>query len=300
MKTVQKFLIASILVLPVLIGIAMLFQSTGQTGRSSFSGSFPFKRIGLVEIKGTIYESDEYVRQLRTFRLDNSIAGVILRIDSPGGAVAPAQEIYGEIKKYREIHKPVVVSMGTVAASGGYYIAAPATRIFADPGTLTGSIGVIFTLPLYQELSKKIGVEFRILKAGALKDAGSPYRDMQKSEKELLEGLLEDTHEQFIDDVARGRAMSRDTLEQYADGRVLSGRQACQAGLVDTLGGFEDAAEWIRNFTGLSSGAKIVRKKTTPSRILDWFEDESSKLFPFLHQIKRPAGLYYLMSIKGN
>jgi protease-4 len=278
----------------------MLFHDRSETGRSSFSGAFPFKRIGLVEIKGTIYESDDYVHQLRTFRLDNSIAGVILRIDSPGGAVAPAQEIYREILKYRETHKPVVVSMGSVAASGGYYIAAPASRIFADPGTLTGSIGVIFTLPLYQELSKKIGVEFRVLKAGALKDAGSPYRSMEKEEKELLDGLLKDTHEQFITDVAKGRAMNRDTLMRFADGRILSGKQAYKAGLVDTLGGFEDAAEWIKSYTGLSSGAKIVRKKTTPSRIFDWLEEESSKVFPFLRQIKRPAGLYYLMSITGN
>ncbi|MBN1127920.1 MAG: S49 family peptidase, partial [Chitinispirillaceae bacterium] len=184
------------------------------------------------------------------------------------------------------------------AASGGYYIASPASKIFADPGTLTGSIGVIFTLPLYQELSKKIGIEFRVLKAGELKDVGSPYRSMSAEEKKFMDRLLQDTHEQFIDDVARGRGMNTDTLARIADGRILSGRQARIAGLVDTLGGYEDALDWLRVRTGVSQSAKIVQKKPASSRFLDWFGEESSKMFPLVQKIRQPAGLYYLMPIR--
>ena len=202
MRSLRKWFVAGIIALPVLIGIALFLRSSRERDVSPY---FSFRGIGLVQIKGTIIESDEYVRQLRSLRFDNSIAGVIVRIDSPGGAVAPSQEIYREMLRFREISKPVVVSMGSVAASGGYYIASPGTKIFADPGTLTGSIGVIFTLPLFQELAKKIGVEFRVFTAGRMKDIGSPYRRMTEDEKKFIDALLKDTHEQFIDDVAAGR-----------------------------------------------------------------------------------------------
>jgi protease-4 len=298
MKSLQKWLIVAILLSPVLLGVSMLLLKGDGTSARSFSGAKPFKRIGLVEVRGAIYQSEEYVRQLQSLRLDNSIAGVILRIDSPGGAVAPSQEIYAEVMKYRIERKPIAVSMSSVAASGGYYIASPASIIFASPGTLTGSIGVIFSLPQYQELAKKIGIEFRVFKAGALKDVGSPYRAMTEEEKKFIERLLKDTHEQFIADVAKGRGMSPDTLARYADGRVFTGKQAYEAKLVDTLGGYEDALDWLRLRTGLSKSAKVVRKTATSSRFRDWLGEESSKMFPFLQTIKQPAGLYYLMSVK--
>jgi len=269
-KNLQKWIIIAIILSPVLLGLVLLLNRGDGTTPRSFSRTTPFKRIGLVEVKGTIFESEEYVRQLKALRLDNAIAGVLLRIDSPGGAVAPSQEIYAEVMKYRLDHKPLVVSMSSIAASGGYYIASPAFKIFADPGTLTGSIGVIFTLPLYQELSKKLGIEMRVLKAGDLKDVGSPYRGLTDAEKRLLERLLDDTHKQFIADVAKGRGMNLDTLTRYADGRILTGKQAFEAKLVDTLGGYEDALEWLRRHTGLSKNAKVVRKTATTSRLKDW------------------------------
>ncbi len=273
----------------------MLLQ--GGAGRRTVYTPAPFKRIGLVRVSGTIIESEEYIRQLQSLRLDNSIAGVLLRIDSPGGAVAPSQEIYSEVMKFRLVRKPIVVSMSTVAASGGYYIASPASKLFADPGTLTGSIGVIFTLPLFQELSKKIGVEFRVLKAGALKDAGSPYRGMSDAEKIFFEDLLKDTHDQFIADVAKARGMNLDSLKRYADGRILTGRQAYAARLIDTLGGYQDALEYLRDLTGLSRSAKVVERKPASSRLRDWLGEESAKMFPALHHLMQPAGIYYLMSI---
>jgi protease-4 len=294
MRHFQKWIIAAILVAPVFIGTVLLLNKDHDT----ISGGLSFKHVGQVTVKGPIMESDEHVRQLQSLRLDKTVGGVILRIDSPGGAVAPSQEIFSEVMKFRRSGKPIVVSMGSVAASGGYYIASPATRIFADPGTLTGSIGVIFTLPLYQELSKKIGVEFRVLKAGELKDVGSPYRSMTAEEKKFMDQLLRDTHKQFITDVAIGRGMDPDTLKQIADGRILSGRQAYKAGLVDTLGGYEDALDWLRQKTGVSRTAKIVHKKQATSLFREWFAEESSKIFPMLQKIRQPAGLYYLMSLK--
>lgn len=278
------------------IGIVMLIA--GKTGgRSSFSAA-PFKRIGLVEIRGAIMTSEDYVRQLRSFLEDNTIAGVLLRIDSPGGAVAPSQEIYNEVMKFRVEKKPIAVSMSSVAASGGYYIASPSSKIFASAGTLTGSIGVIFTLPLYEELSKKIGIQFRVFKAGALKDVGSPYRAMTEKEQAFIKELLRDTHEQFIDDVAKGRGMSRDSLVSIADGRVLTGRQALTLRLIDTIGGYQEALGWLCARTGVSPGTKVVERKAATNRLREWIEEESASLFPALRDFGKPAGLYYMMSLK--
>lgn len=295
MKSFQKWLIAGIIALPVLIGMILFLR--GNREREGVNPFVSFKSIGLVQIKGTIVESDDYVRQIRSLRFDNSIAGVIVRIDSPGGAVAPSQEIYREMLRFRETSKPLVVSMGTVAASGGYYIASPGTKIFADPGTLTGSIGVIFTLPLFEELAKKVGIEFRVFTAGKMKDIGSPYRRMTEDEKKFIDELLKDTHEQFIDDVAAGRGMSRDSIARYADGRVFTGRQALSIHLIDTLGGYEDALDWLRKSTGLSKDANIVERKGTSSRLREWLRDETASLFPVLQLLRRSAGLYYIMNL---
>ena len=297
MSAFQKWLLGAILALPVVIGLVMLLGGAGGGRRAGYAPA-PFKRIGLVQLSGAITESEEYVRQLQSLRLDNAIAGVLLRIDSPGGAVAPSQEIYAEVMKYRLVHKPLVVSMSTVAASGGYYVASPASKIFADPGTLTGSIGVIFTLPLVEELTKKIGIKFRVFTAGAYKDIGSPYHEMSEGEKALIENLLKDTHEQFISDVAKARGMNRDSIARYADGRVFTGRQAYAAHLIDTLGGYVDALAWLRTAAGVSQNAKVVQRKAASSRLRELLEEESMRLFPALHGILQPAGLYYLMSLK--
>jgi protease IV len=298
-KANQKWIIVIVLALPVLLGIAMLIGGArGGGGHASRYTSLSFKRIGLVQLHGTITESEEYVRQLQSLRLDNTIAGVLLRIDSPGGAVAPSQEIFEEVLKYRKSGKTIVISMSTVAASGGYYIASAGTKIFADPGTLTGSIGVIFTLPMIQELTKKIGVEFRVYTAGTYKDIGSPYHPMNDAEKALIQNLLKDTHDQFIDDVARGRNVPRDSIARFADGRVFTGRQARAAHLIDTLGGYTDALSWLCTSVGVSPSAKVVQRKAASSRLREFLEEESMRLFPALQQYLRPAGLYFLMPLR--
>jgi protease-4 len=185
MSRKQFFIILTIIVAPVLIG---LFISISEhAGPGSLLSRPSVKKIGLVRVMDVIYESEDYVRQLKSLREDNTIAGVLVRVDSPGGAVAPSQEIYHEILLYQAAKKPLIVSMGNLAASGGYYIASPAQRIFANPGTITGSIGVIFQHSEYFKLLDKIGVRINTMKAGAYKDVMSPYREMTHADTKLIQ-----------------------------------------------------------------------------------------------------------------
>jgi protease-4 len=295
-KKIQRISILLIVLAPVFVGIILLFLNSGTSSSSVSTG---FKKLGLVRVEGAIYESETVVRQLKEHLQDHSIAGVLLRIDSPGGATAPSQEIYQAVKNYRKNGgKPIVVSMGNVAASGGYYIASPATRIFAAPGTLTGSIGVIMTVPLYKELAKKIGIEMQTFKAGEFKDIASPYRSIKPVERKMIQQLLEDTHNQFIDDVAVVRSLDRDTLAAIADGRIFTGRQAVQHNLVDTLGGFEAAVTYLRKITHVGAGARLVNKKETSNVVREWFTSEMLHLFPNFYRIIAPIGLHCLTVIE--
>jgi len=292
-KKIQKIIIAGILLLPVILGAFITgFNSSPE---SSFSGS-TLKKIGLVRVEGIIMDGDDVIRQLRLLRNDNTIAGVLLKVNSPGGAVAPSQEIYAEVLNYQKQNKPLIVSMGTVAASGGYYTSSPAKKIFADPGTLTGSIGVIMTLPQYEALAKKVGVEVRTFKAGKFKDMTSPYRSMGASEQAVLQGMLDDTHDQFIGDVAAARNLPYDTIKVYADGRVFTGRQAVKAHLVDSLGGYHDAVKYLRHITGLSDKAKIIERTEKSTLFKEWLVEEAVKVFPGLYMFTSKPGPQFLFN----
>lgn len=294
MRNYQKLLIVIILLLPILLGAIITAINTHSEGTAFTSGSL--KKIGLVRVEGVISQSYDCVRQLRSLREDNSIAAVLLRIDSPGGAVAPSQEIYSEVLNYRNEKKPLIVSMGTVAASGGYYIASPSQKIFADPGTLTGSIGVIMTLPMYGELAKKVGVEMRTFKAGKFKDITSPYRDVTEAEQSVLQNMLNDTHNQFISDVAKGRNVPFDTIKAVADGRVFTGRQALSIHLVDTLGGFQDALSYVKHSSGLSDKAKVIERDEKSNILREWLVEETLHIFPQMYQVLAKPGPQFLLS----
>jgi|WetSurMetagenome_2_1015567.scaffolds.fasta_scaffold00051_32 protease IV len=257
-----------------------------------------FKKIGLVEITDVILSSEAVVKQLRTYRDDESIAGVLLRVDSPGGAVAPSQEIYQEVLRFRTAGKPLVASLGNVAASGGYYVACPAQKIFANPGTITGSIGVIFSFPKYYKLLDKLGISVEVLKSGRVKDMGGPEREMTPEEKKLFEEILTDIHEQFINDVSRARAIRVDSLRPMADGRIMTGEQARRLGLVDTLGGFQDAADYLKKLAGLPQSAEVVEKKKRPSYLHTLLFGELAEKFPALQSTFVPAGSYFLYGRK--
>ena len=199
-------------------------------------------RVGVVEINGPILRSRVVLEQLRALREDPEIHAIVIRLNTPGGAVGPSQEIYREIEKTRD-QKPVVASMESVAASGGYYIAAACAKIVANPGTLTGSIGVITQTAEVNQLLDMLKLRVNVLKSGPLKDSGSPLRTMSDADRALFQTMIDQIFEQFLSDVARGRRLDKEAVRPFADGRVLTGEQAKKANLVDRLGNFTDAME---------------------------------------------------------
>lgn len=218
------------------------------------------KILGLVEIKGVIMSAKTYVEEIERFRKIPNVRAILVRIDSPGGAVAPAQEIYETIHRARE-KKPVFASMGSVAASGGYYIASAAEKIFANPGTLTGSIGVAMHMRNVQDLLGKIGVENSIIKSGQFKDAGSPYRKMTPKESKYLQNVSDEIYDQFVEAVANGRGIKREEAEKLADGKIYTGRMAKELGLVDILGGLQTAITETGKKVGIPEDPIVVSFK---------------------------------------
>jgi len=217
----------------------------------------PGERVGVVEIKGVLTESRTIIKQLDRYRDDRNIKAIVLRINSPGGAVGPAQEILREVEKVRQ-KKKIVASLGTVAASGGYYIACGADLIMANRGTATGSIGVIMQFTNVEGLTKKLGVDLFNLKAGRYKDAGSPLRPMTPEDKAYLQGLLDNIYQQFLSDVARNRKIPLARVRTLAEGKVYSGEEAKQIGLVDAFGNLPDAIEKAGRLGGIKGKVKAV------------------------------------------
>ncbi len=213
--------------------------------------------IGLVEVRGMILDSRETVRQLRYFLKKDDVKAVVLRVDSPGGVVAPSQEIYEEVKKFAA-KKKIVVSMGSLAASGGYYISAPATLIYANPGTITASIGVIIKLSNIEALMDKIGIKSTVIKTGKFKDSGSPMRQLTAEDRAMFQSVIDSTHNQFIKAVASGRKLPEAEVRRIADGRVLSGEQALALKLVDRLGTFQDAIEEAGKLAGIKGDPEVI------------------------------------------
>ena len=250
-------LIACVVAIPVGLLTNDTRHSEAQNDTSKKWASFlPFEdHLMVLRLSGMIYEdvdtediflpnhdsASTLKRQLRKATENEHVKGILLRINSPGGTIAMSQEIYDAIQTYRKKGHPIVVSMGDVAASGGYYIASAADQIVADPGTLTGSIGVIMHLLNWQQTEKKIGLAPMVIKSGAFKDIGSPDRPMTESEHKLLQNIILDYYDQFVSAVATGRHLSKDQVRKLSDGRVFSGRQALAVKLIDKLGGFQDA-----------------------------------------------------------
>jgi protease-4 len=232
-------------------------------------------RIALINIEGLITDSRETTEELKEYVKNPSIKAIVLRIDSPGGAVAPAQEIYEEVRK-AAVKKKVLVSMGSVAASGGYYIASPATRIIANPGTLTGSIGVIMEIPNIEGLMNKLGIKTEVVKSGRHKDIASIFRGIGKEEREILQGVLDNVHEQFIKAVAEGRKMLPEDVKKIADGRVFTGEQALKIGLIDELGNLADTVQAAAKLSGIKGEPVIVSKKERFS-LIDLIRNEIPK-----------------------
>lgn len=258
--------------LGVTVGVIGLFFLTVWVLMSVLEGGgLPVgQKVAVVELEGIIVQAEPIVRELNEHRENPSVRAVVIRVNSPGGVVAPTQEIYSAIQRLRKSGKPVVASLGSVAASGGYYVATAADLIYANPGTLTGSIGVIMQLANVEGLLKKVGVDLVVVKAGHYKDIGNFARAMTPEERRILQSLLDDVYNQFVDAVALGRKLDKATVESFADGRVVSGQQAKQLKMIDTLGGLDDAIEGAARLAGLPSKPRLIlpRKRFSLSDLL--------------------------------
>jgi len=251
-------------------------------------------RIALIRVEGVILDAQQTVGDLKKFGDSPSVKAIVLRIDSPGGGVVPSQEIHDAVKRVRnKNNKAVIASMGTVAASGGYYIAAATDRIIANPGTLTGSIGVIMELANLEGLLKKIGVENVVVKSGRYKDIGSPFRKMNVEDRRILQSVMDDVHTQFIEAVAEGRSLDVTDVQPLADGRIFTGRQAKDAKLVDELGDLDDAIRLAADLAGIEGEPKVVepRKRFSLRELIE------SRLLSTLPRLDFQTGvsLKYLM-----
>lgn len=281
--------------LVIYVGVAALFLAIASSRRGGEGARIFGPRVAIVELEGMILEVEDLIRDLKLYRENPQVKAVVIRINSPGGVVGPTQELHQALMRVREAGKPVVASLGSVAASGGYYTAVAADRIFANPGTLTGSIGVIMQMANVESLFKKVGVDYVVVKAGRYKDIGNFSRPMTPEERRVLQTLLDDVHAQFIDAVAAGRKLDRADVVKFADGRVFSGTQAKDLKMIDTLGSFEDAINEAAKLAGLRVPPAVIR----PSRRFSLFDLVRSQLGVRLdalnHALPTLKTLLYLM-----
>lgn len=273
-------IVGSTLILVLLIMTGSLFSPSGPTG-SGAKGSAMLRgggSVAVVPIEGPIFESRPVIKLLKKRADDRSVRALVVRIDSPGGGVVPSQEIYEEIRRIRQKGKPVVVSFGSTAASGGYYVSAGADWIVSNPGTITGSIGVLIETARFRELLAKIGVEAVVIKnsRGTYKDILNPTREITPEEHRLLKGLLDSTFDQFVRAIVDGRQMELEKVLEIADGRILTGEQAKEAGLVDEIGDLEAAIAKAGELSGLGRTPDVKYPRRPKPTLFDLFggEDE--------------------------
>ena len=250
-----SLLVVLVLGMGILAIVLLMSQARSGAWTMSSRGS-----VAIIDVVGPIFDVSEPVKQLQSYSNNASVKAIVVRVNSPGGAVAPSQELYEELKKARTKGKKIVISMGSVAASGGYYIACAADEIYANPGTITGSIGVIAEFPVIDGLMEKVGIRFETIKTGKYKDTGSSFRPMTEDEHKLLEDMLMDVYDQFVEAVAEGRGMPIKDVKKYSDGRVFSGRQALEYGFVDALGTQSDAIERAGALAGIKGKPRVIKK----------------------------------------
>lgn len=262
-------------------------------GYTIFNRSVSPPLIGVIEIEGVILESESTIKKIRELEINPQVRGIIIRINSPGGAAAPAQEIFSELSRIRS-RKVVFTSIASVAASGGYYIAIGTQKIYANPGSLTGSIGVIMQTFNVEKLMNRLGIRVETIKSGENKDIGSVFRSMETTERKLLESVLEDTHRQFVTAVQQNRSIDPEKLHHLVDGRIFTGKQALQHGLIDGLASFRETVDIMRTTLGITEAVELYYPLDKKDALLSMFDVES--FFP----IKRTfayTGLFYLGSV---
>ncbi|MEE8450101.1 MAG: signal peptide peptidase SppA [Thermodesulfobacteriota bacterium] len=291
----KRSVLTGIILIIVLIG----FFVAGLYGISRLLGG-PFipagDKVGVVRITGVLIDSRPVLEQLNEFVEKRDVKALVIRINSPGGGVGAAQEIFRELEKITD--KTVVASMGSVAASGGYYVALGTQRIFANPGTITGSIGVIMEFSTLEGLMRKIGLKSYTIKSGKYKDVGSPFRKMTAEDRELLQGVVGDIHNQFVEVVARRRDLPLEKAKKIADGRIFTGRQAKELGLIDELGNLQDAIDAAAKMAGIKGKPQVVYSKKLRfsladfllgERIVSLLERLSNETYQFSYRFIPPA-----------
>lgn len=292
----RPFLMASLTVGGIFLFFLLVVFTAGffQTG----SGIVPVgDKIGVLDIEGTIVESRQLLEQIKDFRSRRAVKAVVLRVNSPGGSVAPSQELYTELRRLAEV-KPLVTSMGSVAASGGYYLAIAGQYLFANPGTITGSIGVIMSFPNYQELMGKVGVHTEVIKSGRFKDIGSSTRSFTTADRTLLQEMIDDVHLQFVEAVSLERKIPIDRLQPFVDGRIFTGRQAKAAGLVDELGSFADAVDYAAKQVGISDDPDLIYPHVDRPNIFErYLENLASRYLGVNMRTRQVVGPQYLWNV---
>lgn len=295
MRRRLTILAAAVLVYLAVAGLFVI--SVGGLSRGEGGPALFGPRVAIVELEGVILEVDDILRELKAHRDNPTVKAVVLRINSPGGVVAPTQELHDAVMRLRQAGKPVVASLGSVAASGGYYVAVACDQIYANPGTLTGSIGVVMQLANFEQLLKKVGVDYVVVKAGQFKDIGNLARAMTPDERRVMQALLDDVHGQFISAVAAGRRLPREDVARFADGRVFSGVQARDLHMVDALGGLEDSVLAAAKLAGIPTPPGVIQPRRRFS-IIDLLRNQfggtavGALLRPTLPAFKTPL---YLM-----
>lgn len=287
MASKQGWIIGFIVLASIIFLIFALSLVISNIGKRAHYEVTSGSHIALVEVKGVIFSAEDVVRQFEKYAKDKSVKGIVLRIESPGGGIAAAEEIYQKVKQVRDAGKVVVASMGSVAASGGYYIACGADTIMANLGTITGSIGVISEIPNTAGLMSKLGIRFEVIKSGKYKDTGSPHRPMSEEEKRYMQNLIDDAFAQFVDVVATERKMDRATVLRYADGRVFTGQQALAYALIDTIGTYEDAINLTGKLAGISGKPKTIKERKRKITIFDLLFQDVRLIFDSLQSWPR-------------
>jgi len=285
----------------VFLGLLLVFIAyTIGTRSSSSGGKFSFSsrdKVAVLTIQDVIIDSDKYLESLNKIRKNNSVKALVVRINSPGGAVGPSQEIYSELQKIKEKF-PVVASMGAVAASGGYYIACAADTIYANPGTITGSIGVIAQFISYKDLLDWAKIDVEVIKSGKFKDVGSPFRTMNEEDIKYFQQLIDNVYDQFKSTVAVTRNLNKKELDSIADGKVFSGEQAQDLNLVDELGNLNDAIAFAAKQGGIDGDPELIHypgKKSVLQELLSSKLSLTSRISNF--PISNSFGLFYIVDI---
>jgi protease-4 len=286
------------------VALILVLTGSGRDRPRIPGSSFSKDKVAVIELTGVMTSSHnvgtravsarKIIAQLEKYREDDAVKAIVLRVDTPGGTVVAAQEIHAELMRLRAgAGKKIVVSMGDLAASGGYYVACAADRVFASPGTLTGSIGVIMQFPNYQGLFGKLGLGTNTIKSGEFKDVGNGARAMSDRDRKLLQGLVDDVYSQFVEAVAQGRRLPTEQVLALSDGRVYSGRQAKQLGLVDELGDLDAAIAAAGKLAGIEGKPEVIRE--TPRRgIWELIDARMAGIFPAALDTDTQARLLYL------